>query len=289
MKPPPRKDWRKLGKLGKVIKHRPGGGNYRAVAVNSEGLLAVTNMENKYVHLLSKDGALVRSIRVGVVDGGDLPSVAFDLKGNIWVVDTNNHEVTKLSQDGQLHQTIRHASSKRDCFRYPTGVSVSTESLIHICDNGNHRVTVHDEEGQFLFTFGSKGSGPGCFDAPRDITFGSDGLVYVADYGNERICVWSKEGTFKRDFEPKYAPTCIAATSDDHLVITSYVYNAVMVYTLEGELVREFGVEGSDLGRFRGPAGTCVNADRLVYVVDGKNRRVQVFGAPKAPLYCFQF
>ena len=275
MKPPPR-NWRKLGKCQKVIQHRPKGGVYEGVAVNREGLLAVTDVENVCVHLLSKDGALVRSIGKGVL-GSWLPGVAFDGKGNVWVTECYNHQVRKLSQDGRLLQTIHCVGSDNDHFNHPAGVSVSTEGLIYICDHDNHRVTVHDEEGKFLFSFGSKGSGPGCFNAPRDITFGSDGLVYVADYGNERICVWSKEGTFKRDFEPKYAPTCIAATSDDHLVITSYVYNAVMVYTLEGELVHEFGGKGSDLGRFHGPAGTCVNADGLVYVVDGNNRRVQVF------------
>ena len=160
---------------------------------------------------------------------------------------------------------------------HPTGVSVSPEGMIYICDHGNRRVTVHDEEGKFLFTFGSLGSGPGCFDRPLDLTFGSDGLVYVTDNGNKRVSVWSKEGTFKRDFKTKYAPTCVAATSDDHLVITSLFNNTVMVYTLEGELVHEFGGEGSDLGRFDGPDGICVDDDGLVYVADRGNSRVQVF------------
>ena len=156
-------------------------------------------------------------------------------------------------------------------------VSVSTEGLIYICDCDNLRVTVHDEEGKFLFSFGSKGSTPGCFDEPRDITFGSDDLVYVADYGNEKVCVWSKEGTFKRDFNTKYAPTSIAATSDNHLVITSFLNWTVMVYALEGELVHEFGGKGSDPGRFNGPCGICVDDDGLVYVADWGNKRVQVF------------
>ena len=120
------------------------------------------------------------------------------------------------------------------------------------------------------------------FDNPHDITFGSDGLVYITDYGNKRVCVWSKEGTFKRDFKTKYAPTksaplYIAATSDDHLVITSYSTSTVMVYTLEGELVHEFGGRGSDLGRFDRPMGICVDDDGLVYVADEGNRRVQIF------------
>ena len=247
------------------------------MAVNSEGLLAVTESQHRCIHLLSKNGALVRSIGKEVLGGGALCGVAFDLKGNVWVADYGNHKVLKLSQDGRLLQTIHHASDKMECFRFPMGVSVSTEGLIYICDRDNHRVTVHDEEGKFLFSFGSKGSGPGCFATPHDITFGSDGLMYVTNHENISVDVWSKEGTFMRDFKTKYAPLYIAATSDNHLVITSYMSDTVMVYTLEGELVHEFGGRGSDLGRFNGPWGICVDANGLVYVADRGNRRVQVF------------
>ena len=156
-------------------------------------------------------------------------------------------------------------------------MSVSPEGLVYICDRDNHRVTVHDEEGMLLFTFGSKRSGPGCFDGPRDVTFGSDSLVYFTDVGNSRVCVWSKEGCFQRDFTTKYAPTCFAATGDNHLLITSFAFGTVMVYMLGGQLVHEFGGYGSDLGRLNGPNGICVDDSGAVYIADYYNRCVQVF------------
>ena len=269
----PLRDWRKLGECQKVIKHSPEGGRYTAVAMNSEGLLAVTHGRNKCVHHLTEEGALVRSIGKGVL-GFLLPGVTFDLKGNVWVTDYYN-KVVKLSQDGRFLQTIHHAGSERDRLSCPCGVSVSAEGLIYICDN--HRVTVYDEEGKFMFTFGSKGSGPGCFDKLCDIAFGSDGLVYVSDVGNRRVSVWTKVGTLKRAFQPKYVPTCIVATSDNHLLITSYDSDIVMVYTLEGELVHEFGGKGYHPGRFDKPEGICVDDNGLVYVADCLNKRVQVF------------
>ena len=272
----PLRDWRKLGECQKVIQHSPEGGRYTAVAMNSEGLLAVLDDCNNCVHFLTKEGALVRSIGKGVL-GGVLYGVAFNLRGNVWVAMYHNNKVVKLSQDGRLLQTICHAGSEGDGLSSPWDVSVSPEGLIYICDTDNHRVTVYDEEGNFLFAFGSKGNGPGCFEAPRDIAFGSDGLVYGTDGGNKRISVLSKEGTFKRYFQPKYAPSCIAATSDNHLLITSYFSHIVMVYTLEGKLVHEFGGEGADPGRFDGPAGICVDNNGVVYVADRVNKRVQVF------------
>ena len=128
-----------------------------------------------------------------------------------------------------------------------------------------------------MFAFGSKGSGPGCFDRPGDIAFGSDGLVYVVDQGNRRVSVWSKEGIFKRQFTPKYDPHHITATNDNHLLITSHSSHTIMVYTLEGKLIHQFGAEGSDPGRFNYPYGICVDDNELVYVVDCRNKRVQVF------------
>ena len=270
----PVRDWRKLGKCQKVIQHRPGGGGYGGVAVNGEGLLAVRDDIN--THLLTKEGALVRSIGKGVLGGYILGGgVAFDTKGNVWVTGTN--KVFKLSQDGQLLRTVHHTGSESDCLKDPMGVFASQGGLIYICDEGNQRVTVHGEEGEFQFMFGSFGSDPGCFGAPRDITFGSDGLVYVTDVENKRVCVWSKKGTFKRDFKTKYYPTWIAATADNHLLITSFLSHTVMVYTLGGQLIHEFGGSGPDPGKFKGPCGICVDKDGLVYVADFGNQRVQVF------------
>ena len=276
VKPPPR-DRMTLGKCMRVIKHSPEGGRYIGVAVNSEGLLAVTDGLNSCIHLLTSEGTLMRSIGQGVLVGSLLSGVAFDLKGDVWVADYISNIVVKLSQTGRLVKTIQHAGSEDDQFCKPLGVSVSQEGLIYICNFGNHRITVHDGDGKFLFKFGSQGSGPGCFDRPGDTTFGSDGFVYVTDEGNNRVCVWSKEGTFQRDFKTRYVPYYIAATSDNHLLITSYSSHVVMVYTTNGQLVHMFGEKGSQPGKFNGCRGICINASGLVYVAEGFNKRVQVF------------
>ena len=258
----------------KVVKHIRVGGKYGGVAVNSGGLLAVTDDTNECVHLLGKDDKLVRSIGKGVL-GNNLGGVAFDLKGNVWVVNTGKNNVVNLSQKGEHLHTISHADGGQ--LSHPGGISVSQKGLIYICDYYNHRVTVHDEESKFRSAFGSQGSGPKCFKNPRDVAFGSDGLLYVTDEENSRVCVWCEEGTHKRGFETKYTPTFIATTSDDHLMITSYQSNIVMVYTLEGELVREFGERGSEPGKLHQPYGICIDDNGQVFVADYGNNRIQVF------------
>ena len=77
-----------------VIQHSPGGGEYVVVAVSSDGILAVTDYTNKCIHLLRKEGALVRSIGKAAIGGG----LTFDLKGNVWVTGWRNNKVLKLSK-----------------------------------------------------------------------------------------------------------------------------------------------------------------------------------------------
>ena len=260
----------------KVIQHSLGGGKYGGVAVNSEGLLAVTDDDSECVHLLAKDGTLVRSIGKGQLTCV-LSDVAFDPNGDIWVTDHRGRQTIKLSRDGRLVLTTRCASSENDLLCSPFGITFSPEGLVYICDGGNHRVMVHDEEGTFLFAFGSQGSGPGCFNGPRHVAFGSDGLVYVTDAFNNRVCVWTKQCTFVRHFKTVHPPYFAAATSDNHLLVTSYVSDAVMVYTLDGDLVHQLGERGKDEGEFRHPEGICIDDDGLVYVADCNNSRIQVF------------
>lgn len=278
------RDWTKLGTCQKVFQHSSGGDLYKAVAVNGEGLLAVVDAGQRRIYLRTKEGALKsigRGLLGGVVSGSvkaffssDWFGVSFDLKGNVYASAQNS--VMKLSQDGKLLQTISYAGRQCDLLKRPWGVCVSPEDLIYICDHDNHSVTVHREDGRFLHAFGVKGNGPGCFNGPRDVAFGSDGFVYVTDEG-KKVSVWSKEGDFQRDFKTQYDPFYIAATGDNHLLITSRWSHAVMVYTLEGKLVHTFGRRGSLPGRFDEPWGICIDDSGLVYVADCGNKRVQVF------------
>ena len=150
--------WMERGMCKKIIQHTSEGGWYQAVAVDSKGLLAVTDGTNKCIHLILKDeGALLRSIGTGVL-GSNLFGVAFDLNGNVWVTDYTNSKVVKLSQQGQLLQAMHQTGSEGVHFHDPFGVSVNHGGLIYVCDCDSHHVTVLDEDSTFLFMFGSQGN-----------------------------------------------------------------------------------------------------------------------------------
>ena len=64
-----------------------------------------------------------------------------------------------------------------------------------------------------------------------------------------------------------------------NLLITSLFSDTVIVYTLGGELVHEFGGRGYAPGKFHAPLGICVDDSGAVYIIiaDDGNCRVQVF------------
>lgn len=85
---------------------------------------------------------------------------------------------------------------------------------------------------------GQQGTGPGQFDRPKDVALDADGNIYVSDIGNHRI----------------------------------------LVFTSEGEFLREWGSQGNGPGQFNEPWGLAVDSERgFVYVADTWNHRIQKF------------
>jgi len=55
------------------------------------------------------------------------------------------------------------------------------------------------------------------------------------------------------------------------------MWSVVQVFDNEGRLLYYFGGKGTGLGDFQLPAGLHIDASDRIFVVDGFNRRVQVF------------
>ena len=71
-------------------------------------------------------------------------------------------------------------------------------------------------------------------------------------------------------------PNGIAVT-DNVIAVSDIGSHQVKKYSLQGELLPVIGCHGSNNGQFKCPRGLALNANKLLYVVDGDNYRVQVF------------
>lgn len=77
----------------------------------------------------------------------------------------------------------------------------------------------------------------------QDMKISDDGLIYVADTGNSRILVGDTTGSLERIIgeEDLQRPTGIFLSHDDKLYVADEVAQKIFVYSLEGELIQEFG------------------------------------------------
>ncbi|GAB4284764.1 MAG: hypothetical protein Kow0067_06900 [Coriobacteriia bacterium] len=187
-------------------------------------------------------------------------------------------------------------------FDRPMGIAVGSEGRFYVTDSGNNRVCVFDSSGRFLFQFGSFGVAkpapgaratyvPGSLNYPVGIDTDDDGNVYVASFYNDSIEVFDPEGVPLRRFpEPTetvgkgssgqdglgIAVTDVAVHED--LVYATDQYQ-VVVFTLEGEFVRQFGKPGLEPGDLDHPNGIAVGDDGTVFVSDSNHGRVSAFSS----------
>lgn len=114
------------------------------------------------------------------------------------------------------------------------------------------------------------------------IAIGPDGQVVIADYGNH--CVVLLDDTLS---SPKVIgqgsgnsrlvnPIGVALT-DNVIAVSDEWSNQVKKYSLQGELVSVIGCQGSETNQFMNPMGLAFSSNKLLYVVDKDNHRVQVF------------
>lgn len=186
-------------------------------------------------------------------------------------------------------------------FDRPMGVAVGEGNQIYVTDAGNNRVCVFDSQGRYLRSFGSFGIAKpapgvqatyqaGSLNYPVGIDVDDEGNVYVASFRNDSIEVFDAEGTPLRRFPDPMLPTGrgssgygsrgIAVTDvavhDDRVYATD-AYQ-VFVFTLEGELLDQWGMPGTSPESLDHPNGIAVSDDgETVYVSDSNHSRVTAF------------
>jgi DNA-binding beta-propeller fold protein YncE len=184
-------------------------------------------------------------------------------------------------------------------FSQPMGAAWSPDGdLFHVADAQNNRVCTFRRDGRFVREFGGFGIAkplpgseatwnPGELNYPVDVATDERGNIYVADFHNDSVSVFGESGDFVRRFpDPTkvvgkggsgqdgrgIAVTAVAVKGDKVYVTDVY---QVLVFTLEGELVRQFGRPGL----LDHPNGIVVNDADQIIVSDSNNNRLVAFSA----------
>jgi ABC-type Fe3+ transport system permease subunit/DNA-binding beta-propeller fold protein YncE len=144
---------------------------------------------------------------------------------------------------------------------------------------------------KILETFGKTGRGQGEFIYPRAIDIKNDNSLFIVDKTG-RIQHFDLEGNFINVIQmPQIEsgkPTGLSVGPDGNLYVADTHYYRVVVFSPEGEMIRQWGQFGKDEGCFIYPTDVAFSDDGRVFVSEyGGNDRISVFNSRGDFLYCF--
>ena len=205
-------------------------------------------------------------------------------KGEMVVTDSVNR-LQLFTAQGKWLRSVGLTGSGQLQFRDPVGVAVGTNRRFYICERENHRIQVLSQDLSFHKVIGKRGNGDCEFNSPSDIVADGRGFLYVADCWNHRIQVLNEDGVFIREFGYKGSspgelnwPSHISVDADEALVMVTEVRNhRVSVFQTNGQFVKCFGRKGPGLGQLYKPRGIAMDFNKMIYVCDCGNNRIQVF------------
>ena len=120
------------------------------------------------------------------------------------------------------------------------------------------------------------------------VTCGTDGMLYAANYDAKEILVINRTGPIARRFKNDCDEVNgITFSKSGNIVISDYSNHIIKIYTPTGQLVRQFGGQGSKPGQLSGPTGVAVNEKEHLFIAEGGNKRISVFTENGQFLRCF--
>ena len=134
----------------------------------------------------------------------------------------------------------------------PRAMHVQEDGKLLVADTGNNRLQFLDSDGSHDYFFGRKGDQNGQFDQLSGVAVSDNGNIYVADTKNNRIQIFNSDGIYLNAFGQK------GELDEDH--------------------------NPPQLGQFNQPTAVMFNSKEELYVLDSRNKRIQIFEKDGAPL-----
>jgi len=168
-------------------------GQVQAVAVDSKGMVYVSDAEQEAVYQLTPPnlgGTLWTPEPLAAPAGGySVPAgVAVDSKGDVYVADSGNQSVYRIS-GGEVT-----ALAPEGGFAAPWGVAVDGDGNVYVTDLGAEKLyvitpdgAVHDLAGSGATGSADGDAGAASFNQPQAVAVAEDGTLLVADTGNNLI------------------------------------------------------------------------------------------------------
>ena len=194
-------------------------------------------------------------------------------------------DVTPDERDGALRRMVTGEVRSGEGLAKPYGVAVRN-GRVYVGDTVGRSVVLFDLNGKRYSRIGIED--PGSLRMPFGMDIDSLDNVYVLDGTLKRVHVYDAKGKFVRMLGQNMKWSRPAGLAVDETRRRIYIVDAggvdsedhrVRALDLDtGNLLFEIGKRGDGPGEFNLPRDAVVGADGLLYVVDGGNFRIQVFG-----------
>lgn len=250
-----------------------------AITTDAGHRVFVTDAQAKAVHVFDFPQS-----KYSQMGGGKLSwpvGVATDREGRIYVSDNGLRTVLVYDSRGKFLRTLKKLTGSESYFDSVAGIAIDpTTNRIYVCDKLRHMVIGFDSNGHVLAQFGKRtaGDGPGEFRSPTQVIAAARQVI-ILDSQNCRVQIFDPRGRFINEFR---VVDCgngsgLAMDKDGSIYVSDPQLNHLEVYSHVGQFLYMFGETGSAPGQFSEILGLWVDSGRCLYVVDGKNKRVQSF------------
>ena len=171
------------------------------LAVNSKGLIAVSDHERHCIQIFYKEGKFVRKLGCHGENLGQLDSpagVTFLNDDEILVADELNHRIQQFNvQTGNFVKSFGKEGTGDGEFINPLSVCMDGEGHVVVADCYNNRIQVLTKDGKPVFKFGD--SGPGKLNRPSRCIYYKN-MFIVSDWLNHCLKVFDSSGKFLYKF-----------------------------------------------------------------------------------------
>jgi NHL repeat len=256
---------------------------------------------------VDSSGALLNAFDRGRILSG---AAVNPVNGNVYIVNAQAHTIETYSSSGGFLSEFSVEGSQNFFGAY-TAVQIASDSAgnVYVPFAPSNEVRELGPSGNQLQTF--TGTGSSALSGPAGVAVDSSGDVYVADTGNGRLEKFSPAGAFIMAIGTGVDQTtggnlCTAASGDTcgpasdgvkALALDSVgnIYAGenggsgyhVVMYDAAGSQLADVGLGSIGSSSYEGAGATNTlavkNADGLVYVSDGGNNEVWIYGPPVAP------
>ena len=203
--------------------------------------------------------------------------IDFSNNGDMFVTSYSDHCIYVYDSNGRKKTTIGSYGTGPLQFNSPMGIAINRD-IIYVVEHEGHRIHKLTLGGTFLNTFGSNGSGKGQFYHPYDVCIGPDDKIYIADYGNHCIQVFYQDETFSHNIDNVSSnkqfssPVGLCFDHLDYLHVTCHLSNIVIVFTPEGQYIRQYGQS-----HLNGPIGIAIDSTGNSLVVNYSSSSLSIF------------